>query len=51
MGEIGCGKMSFVRYFVRMCDVLFYVFNFYVGIIEDELVIFVSEREVEVKSG
>lgn len=42
MGEIGCGKISFVRYLVRMCGVFFYVFNFYVGVIEEEVINFID---------
>lgn len=48
MGEIGCGKISFVRYFVKICDVFFYVFNFYVGVIEIWIINFVEEIKKEV---
>ena len=51
MGETGCGKTSLVRYLARTCDVPFHVFNFHAGITEEELVTFVSKREVEAKSG
>lgn len=48
MGEIGCGKMSFVRYFVKICDVLFYVLNFYVGVVEIEIINFVEDIKKKV---
>ena len=45
MGETGCGKTSLVRYLANTCGVQFHKFNFHAGISEDEIIVFIKEKE------
>ena len=49
MGETGCGKTSLVRYLANTCGVKFYPFNFHAGILEEDIVEFISKKEDEVR--
>ena len=47
MGETGCGKTSLVRYLANTCGAQIKAFNFHAGILEDEIIKFITEMEMK----
>lgn len=49
MGEIGCGKIFFIRFFFIICQIDFYVLSIYVGVMEEKIIKRVNESDNIVK--
>lgn len=49
MGEIGCGKIFLIRFFLKICQIDFYVLSIYVGVIEEMIINRVSVSDSKVK--